>query len=53
MRRWALRNAFRSSSNVLLYTARQLQAKFKYAADFGVIGNYNKANASKFSSASN
>ncbi len=45
--------AARSSSNVLLNTSRQLQAKFKHAGDFGVVGNYSKANAGKFSSAIN
>ena len=47
------RVAARGSSNVLLNTSRQLQAKFKHAGDFGVVGNYSKANASKFSSAIN
>src|SRR5690606_6926361 len=41
------------SSNVLLNTSRQLQAKFKHAGDLGVVGNYGKANADKFSSAIN
>jgi hypothetical protein len=39
--------------NVLLIKSKQLQAKFKHAEDFGVTGNYNKANADKFSSAIN
>ena len=30
---------------------KQLQAKFKHAEDFGVSGNYSKANAAKFESA--
>lgn len=42
-----------SSSKILQTTAKQLQKKFKHAADFGVKGNYNKANAAKFSSAIN
>ncbi len=46
-------NAAKTSSNVLLNTSRQLQAKFKHAGDFGVVGNYSKANAGKFSSAIN
>ena len=45
--------ATKTGSSVLLNTSKQLQAKFKHAGDFGVIGNYNKANASKFSSAIN
>ncbi|MBW3518755.1 colicin D domain-containing protein [Flavobacterium sp. NKUCC04_CG] len=43
----------KGGSSVLLNTSKQLQAKFKHAGDFGVIGNYNKANAGKFSSAIN
>lgn len=39
------------TSTVLLRTARQLQAKFKHAAAFGVLGNYSKANAAAFSRA--
>jgi RHS repeat-associated protein len=42
-----------STSKVMLNSSRQLQSKFKHAADFGVIGNYSKASASKFSSALN
>lgn len=45
--------AAKTGSNVLLNTSRQLQAKFKHAGDFGVVGNYSKANAGKFSSAIN
>jgi len=45
--------AAKTSSNILLNTSKQLQAKFKHAADFGVVGNYSKANAAKFSSALN
>ena len=45
--------ATKTSSNVLLNTSRQLQAKFKHAGDFGVVGNYSKANAGKFGSAIN
>jgi len=41
------------SSRVVNTTAKQLQKKFKHAADFGVDGNYNKANASEFNSAIN
>jgi RHS repeat-associated protein len=33
------------------FTAKQLQAKFKHASDFGVTGNYNPANAAKFEEA--
>ncbi|MDR2010639.1 MAG: FG-GAP-like repeat-containing protein [Bacteroidales bacterium] len=43
----------KGSSNVLLNTPKQLQAKFKHAGDFGVLGNYSKVNATKFSSAIN
>jgi hypothetical protein len=46
-------NAAKASSNILLNSSRQLQAKFKHAADFGVLGNYSKANGAKFSSAIN
>jgi RHS repeat-associated protein len=42
-----------SSSKILLNSARQLQSKFKHAADFGVVGNFSKANAARFSSALN
>jgi hypothetical protein len=45
--------AAKTSSKVLLNTSKQLQAKFKHADDFGVLGNYSKANAGKFSSAIN
>lgn len=41
------------SSNVVLNNTRKLQAKFKHAEDFGVVGNYSKENAAKFSSAIN
>jgi hypothetical protein len=40
-----------AASNVLLRTAAQLASKFKHAKDFGVAGNYSKANASAFSRA--
>jgi hypothetical protein len=40
-------------SQVLGMTAKQIQSKFKHAADFGVVGTYNLANASKFSAAIN
>jgi hypothetical protein len=39
------------ASTVLLRTSKQLQAKFKHAKDFGVAGNYSKANAAEFSRA--
>jgi hypothetical protein len=42
-----------ASSTVLLSTGKQLQAKFKHAQDFGVAGNYSKANAARFSQAIN
>ena len=35
-------------SKVASATGKQLQKKFKHAADFGVTGNYNRANAKKF-----
>ncbi|WP_141733950.1 FG-GAP-like repeat-containing protein [Oligoflexus tunisiensis] len=41
------------SSKVLINSTRQLQAKFKHASDFDVLGNYSKANSSKFSAALN
>ncbi|MBA3237672.1 MAG: hypothetical protein H0T62_04885 [Parachlamydiaceae bacterium] len=34
-------------------SSRQIQAKFKHAADFGVSGTYNKANAAKFNASIN
>jgi hypothetical protein len=36
-------------SNTVIVTAKQLQAKFKHAVDFGIVGNYSNANATKFS----
>ena len=39
------------ASQVLLRTCQQLQAKFKHAKDFGVVGNYSKATAAEFSRA--
>lgn len=42
-----------NSSDVLLNSSRQLQSKFKHAGDFGVTGNYSKANAAKYSEALN
>jgi hypothetical protein len=42
-----------ASSRVLNTTARQLQAKFKHASDFGIDGNWNKLSAVKFNSAIN
>ncbi len=41
------------ASQILGMTKQQLQSKFKHAGDFGVTGNFNSANASKFSSAIN
>lgn len=38
-------------TNVLISAPRQLQAKFKHAADFGVTGNYSKANGAQFNAA--
>jgi RHS repeat-associated protein len=46
-------NAVKNTSNILLTTARQLQAKFKHAIDFGVKGNYNKVTVAEFSAALN
>jgi hypothetical protein len=45
--------AIRTSSSILNFAAKQLQSKFKHAADFGVAGNYSRANAANFSSAIN
>lgn len=39
-----------ASSSILLNTSRQLQAKFKHADDFGLIGQYSKGNVAEFSS---
>lgn len=41
------------TSQVLLKSSKQLQSKFKHALDFGVTGNYSRANATKFSEALN
>ena len=38
-------------TNVLIAGPKQLQSKFKHAADFGVTGNYSKANAADFNAA--
>lgn len=38
-------------SQILIRSPKQLQAKFKHAADFEVPGNYNRVNAAKFSAA--
>ena len=38
-------------SKVATTTAKQLQKKFKHAGDFGVAGNYNRANAQKYNQA--
>ena len=43
----------KNSSKILNFTSKQLQSKFKHAADFGIKGNWNKAAGSKFSSAIN
>ena len=45
--------AANKSSKILGTTTKQLQKKYKHAGDFGVTGNFNKANASKFNSAIN
>ncbi len=42
-----------ASSRILGNSAEQLQRKFKHAGDFGVIGNYSRANAAEFSRALN
>lgn len=46
-------NAGGDVSQILLRSPRSLQAKFKHAGDFGVAGNYSKANAAEFSAAIN
>ncbi|GAA4748401.1 hypothetical protein GCM10023350_36660 [Nocardioides endophyticus] len=38
-------------SQILMRSPGQLQSKFKHAGDFGVTGNYSKANAANYSSA--
>ena len=43
--------AARGASTVLGRTSAQLASKFKHAKDFGVVGNYSKANAAEFSRA--
>ena len=40
-------------SRILNFTERQLQKKFNHAKEFGISGNYNRANAAKFNSAIN
>ena len=50
----SVEEAAKSSSRILNMTTRQLQKKYlKHAADFGITDNWNKAAASKFSSAIN
>ncbi len=49
----ATRVVTNSASDVLLNSSKQLQAKFKHASDFGVAGDYSKANATNFSRALN
>jgi hypothetical protein len=49
----AERLAAKQASRVLLRTPEQLASKFKHAKDFGVPGNYSKANAAEFSRALN
>lgn len=39
------------STDLIKFTSRQLQKKFDHASDFGVEGNYSKANAAEFRSA--
>ena len=39
------------ATRTLLFTPKQLQKKFKHAADFGIKGNYNPANANLFQQA--
>ena len=46
-------DASKSTSKIVNTTQKQLQKKFKHASDFGVTGNYSKANAKKFNSAVN
>lgn len=43
----------KNSSKILNFSTKQLQAKFKHAADFGIRDKWNKAAVSKFSSAIN
>ncbi|MDX2246331.1 MAG: colicin D domain-containing protein [Bacteroidia bacterium] len=47
------KGAVKTSSIILHFPSNQLQSKFKHAIDFGVLGNFNKANAAKFSAAIN
>jgi Colicin D len=47
------RSVATNSSDVLLNSSKQLQKKFNRASDFGVTGNYSKANATKYSEALN
>lgn len=44
-------NAGADVSQIVMRSPGQLQSKFKHAGDFGVTGNYSKANAANFSSA--
>ena len=50
---WSEVRVGKGGSDVLSNSSRQLQAKFKHAADFGVNGNYSKPNAGEFNSAIN
>jgi Colicin D len=40
-----------AGQRTITFAARQLQRKFKHAADFGVTGPYNRARASRFEEA--
>lgn len=44
---------YKPSSNIVNTTVKQLQKKFKHAVDFGIKGNYSKANGLQFNSAIN
>jgi len=46
-----LRSEISTESNIISFTERQLQKKFKHASDFGVTGNYSPTNAAKFQTA--
>jgi hypothetical protein len=47
----ALRASGGAGNRTINFPARQLQRKFRHAADFGVIGTYTLANAARFEQA--
>ena len=48
-----VREGTKGSSSILNFTSKQLPSKFKHAVDFGIVGNYSRANVAKLSAAIN